>query len=88
MGDNLYSTEQRSNAIKFMLKEGEIIRHAYARLRIECLCRNHSASVDDVKCIAQACFNQTPAAFFEKKIMNLMPRWQRCIASDEDYVNK
>ena len=71
-----------------MLKEGETIRHAYATLSIESLCRNHYSSVDDVKCVVQACFNQTLAAFFEKEIMNLVPCWQRCIASDGDYVKK
>ena len=31
---------------------------------------------------------QTSAAFFEKGIMDLVPRGQKCTASDGDYVEK
>ena len=36
----------------------------------------------------QTWIKQTPAAFFEKGIMDLVSRWQQCIASEGDYVEK
>ena len=44
---------------------------------------NHYASVDGVKRGVHAWVKQTPA-FFEKSIMDLVSRWQKCIASDGD----
>ena len=49
----------------------------------QCLSR-----VDDVKRGVQTWIKQTPAAFFKRGIMDLVPRWQKCIASDGDYVEK
>ena len=57
--------------------------HLFGPLK-EFLHGNHYASMDDVKRGMQTWIKQTPAAFFEKGIMNLMSRWQKCIASDGD----
>ena len=90
MADILQSTEQHY-AIKCMHKEGETFTNAYTRLRwttLESLRGNHYGSVDDVKRGVQTWIKQTPVAFFEKGIMDLVPRWQKCIASDGDYIEK
>ena len=61
--------------------------HLFGKLK-ESLLGNHYASVDEVKRGVRTWIRQTPAAFFEKGIMDLVPRWQKCIASDGDYVEK
>jgi histone-lysine N-methyltransferase SETMAR len=61
--------------------------HLFGKLK-EFLRGNHYASVDDVKHGVQTWIKQTPATFFEKGIMDLVPRWQKCIAGDGDYVEK
>ena len=47
---------------------------------------NDSASVDDIKLGVQTWIKQTAAAFFEKDIMDLVPRWHKCIANEGNYV--
>src|SRR5688572_13595232 len=54
----------------------------------ESLRGNHYASVEDVKRGVQTWIKQMPAAFYERGIMDLVPRWQKCIAGDGDYVEK
>ena len=61
--------------------------HLFGKLK-KSLCGNHYGSVDAVKRAVQAWIKHTPVAFFEKGIMDLVPRWQKCIASEGDYIEK
>lgn len=61
--------------------------HLFGKLK-DFLRGNHYANVDDVRRDVQAWIKQTPAAFYEKGIMDLVSRWQKCIASHGDYVEK
>ena len=48
----------------------------------ESLRENHYANVEDVKRCVQKWIKQTPAAFYERSIMDLVPRWQKCIVEE------
>ena len=61
--------------------------HLFGKLK-EHLRGNHNATIDDVRRGVQTWIKQTPAAFFEKGIMDLVSRWEQCIASEGDYVEK
>jgi [histone H3]-lysine36 N-dimethyltransferase SETMAR len=49
---------------------------------------NHYASIIDVQRAAQSWLRQMPTEFYERGIFNLVPRWQKCIAVEGDYVEK
>ena len=61
--------------------------HLYGKLK-EHLRGNHYAIVDDVSRGVQTWIKQTPAAFLEKDIVDLVSRWQKCIASEGEYVEQ
>lgn len=46
------------------------------------------SSVEDVQRAVDAWIRKTPTRFFTEGIFNLVPRWQKCIAGDGDYVEK
>ncbi len=49
---------------------------------------NHYTSISDVQRAVQSWLRQTPTEFYESGIFNLVPRWQKCIAVEGDYVEK
>jgi [histone H3]-lysine36 N-dimethyltransferase SETMAR len=56
--------------------------HLFGKLK-EFLRGNHYGNVDDVKRGVQTWIKQTPVAFFEKSIMDLVPRWQSALLVTE-----
>ena len=61
--------------------------HLFGKLK-ESLRGNHYASIDDVRNAVNAWIKQTPKDFFEAGIFKLVPRWQKCIAGEGDYIEK
>ena len=61
--------------------------HLFGKLK-EFLRGNHYASIDDVRNAVNDWIKQTPTNFFKDGIFKLVPRWQRCIAGEGDYVEK
>jgi histone-lysine N-methyltransferase SETMAR len=61
--------------------------HLFGKLK-ESLRGNQYGSIDDVGYALRAWIKQTPTEFFEQGIVNLVPRWQKCIAANGDYVEK
>ena len=49
---------------------------------------NHYASIIDVQRAAKSWLRQMPTEFYQRGIFNLVPRWQKCIAVEGDYVEK
>ena len=74
MSDN-ESTEQRYSINLCKKREKSFLAyHLFGKLK-KSLCENNLCSVDDVKRAVQAWIKQTPVAFFENGIMDLVPCW-------------
>jgi [histone H3]-lysine36 N-dimethyltransferase SETMAR len=61
--------------------------HLFGNLK-EGLRGKHFATIQDVQRAVQGWVKEKPAEFFKDGIFNLVPRWQKCIAVDGDYVEK
>jgi histone-lysine N-methyltransferase SETMAR len=61
--------------------------HLFGKLK-ESLRGKQYASVGDVQSALRTWVKDTPTAFFGEGIANLVPRWQKCIAADGDYIEK
>ena len=48
----------------------------------------HYDNIEAVQCAVQAWIRATPASFFQDGILKLVPRWQKCIVGEGDYVEK
>ena len=88
MADNLDTIEQH-DAIKFIQKVGEelpLVRQAQSRCAEITMLAWTTLSAASKNGLSKRLL--LSKAFFERGIMKLVPRWQKCIASDGDYVEK
>jgi transposase len=61
--------------------------HLFGKVK-ESLRGIHYENVSEVKRAFQSWIRKTPSEFFNEGICNLVPRWQKCIAANGDYIEK